>query len=148
MLSFIFRLILAVVVGVIVSGLFAGYLSPEGSVYILDVRYVAAFLIATICTALLCSCIGGKSCTRSSSSSSRSQAKDSSAPRENGTVKWFNVSKGFGFITRENGEDIFVHYRNIRGEGRRRLFDGQEVEFSVIDSDKGLQADDIEVLKS
>jgi CspA family cold shock protein len=63
-------------------------------------------------------------------------------------VKWFNVSKGFGFITRENGEDIFVHYRNIRGEGRRRLFDGQEVEFSVIDSDKGLQADDIEVLKS
>ncbi|WP_276576719.1 cold-shock protein [Endozoicomonas sp. 4G] len=63
--------------------------------------------------------------------------------RETGTVKWFNVSKGFGFITRDNGEDVFVHYRTIRGEGHRTLTEGQRVEFIVIEKDKGLQAEDV-----
>lgn len=63
--------------------------------------------------------------------------------RETGTVKWFNTSKGFGFISRDNGEDIFVHFRAIRGEGHRILIEGQRVEFSVIQRDKGLQAEDV-----
>lgn len=63
--------------------------------------------------------------------------------RETGTVKWFNVTKGFGFITRDNGEDVFVHYRAIRGEGHRILTEGQRVEFEVVDKDKGLQAEDV-----
>ena len=67
----------------------------------------------------------------------------SDANRETGTVKWFNVSKGFGFISRENGEDVFVHYRSIRGEGHRKLIEGQKVEFVVTEGDKGLQADDV-----
>jgi CspA family cold shock protein len=66
-----------------------------------------------------------------------------STHREYGQVKWFNASKGFGFITRENGEDIFVHFRSIRGDGHRVLKDGQRVEFSVSVGDKGLQADDV-----
>ena len=66
-------------------------------------------------------------------------------PREFGLVKWFNASKGFGFITRENGDDIFVHFRSIRGDGHRVLRDGQRVEFSVSMGDKGLQADDVAV---
>jgi CspA family cold shock protein len=66
------------------------------------------------------------------------------ATRERGTVKWFNVSKGFGFIVRENGEEIFVHFRSIRGEGRRGLRDGQSVTFIVAESDKGPQAEDVE----
>jgi len=65
------------------------------------------------------------------------------AERENGTVKWFNNAKGFGFITRESGEDIFVHYSSIRGEGFRSLREGQKVEFSTVDSEKGLQAQDV-----
>ena len=65
--------------------------------------------------------------------------------RESGEVKWFNASKGFGFITRENGEEIFVHFRAIRGEGRRVLRDGQKVEFAVTESKKGLQAEDVAV---
>ncbi len=69
-----------------------------------------------------------------------------SGPREAGEVKWFNSAKGYGFIIREDGEEIFVHYRSIRGEGRRSLFDGQQVEFSVSDGEKGLQADDVEAL--
>lgn len=63
--------------------------------------------------------------------------------RETGTVKWFNTSKGFGFISRDSGEDIFVHFRAIRGEGHRVLIEGQRVEFSVMQRDKGLQAEDV-----
>ena len=63
--------------------------------------------------------------------------------REAGTVKWFNTSKGFGFISRDSGDDIFVHFRAIRGEGHRVLVEGQRVEFSVAERDKGLQAEDV-----
>lgn len=58
-----------------------------------------------------------------------------------GTVKWFDSKKGFGFITREQGDkDIFVHYTSIEGEGFRSLKDGESVEFELIESEKGLQA--------
>ncbi|MEH6472856.1 MAG: cold-shock protein [Halopseudomonas sp.] len=63
--------------------------------------------------------------------------------RENGTVKWFNDAKGFGFIMREGGEDVFVHYRQIRGEGHRSLAEGQQVEYAVVTTPKGLQAEDV-----
>ncbi len=63
--------------------------------------------------------------------------------RERGTVKWFDSKKGFGFIVRDSGEEIFVHYRAIRGRGHRALKDGQPVRFRVITGDKGLQADDV-----
>jgi CspA family cold shock protein len=63
--------------------------------------------------------------------------------RDTGTVKWFNTSKGFGFISRDSGDDIFVHFRAIRGEGHRVLVEGQRVEFSVMNRDKGLQAEDV-----
>ena len=62
-----------------------------------------------------------------------------------GTVKWFNDSKGFGFITRDNGDDIFVHFRSIRGDGHRVLRDGQRVEFVISEGEKGLQAEDVAV---
>lgn len=68
--------------------------------------------------------------------------------REMGTVKWFNVSKGFGFITRENGEDVFVHFRNIRGRGHRSLTEGQKVRFNARESDKGLQAEDVSIVRA
>ncbi|MBM7059863.1 Major cold shock protein CspA [compost metagenome] len=65
------------------------------------------------------------------------------ADREIGTVKWFNDAKGYGFIQRESGADVFVHYRAIRGEGHRSLNEGERVEFSVIDGQKGPQAEDV-----
>ncbi len=65
------------------------------------------------------------------------------AGQERGTVKWFNAAKGFGFITRENGEDVFVHFRSIQGKGHRSLGEGQAVIFSVAEGDKGLQAVDV-----
>ena len=69
--------------------------------------------------------------------------RDNDDSRETGTVKWFNTSKGFGFIARDSGDDIFVHFRAIRGEGHRILVEGQRVEFSVMQRDKGLQAEDV-----
>ncbi len=65
------------------------------------------------------------------------------AEREKGKVKWFNNSKGFGFIERESGEDIFVHYSAIKSEGYRSLKEGQAVEFSVVSGAKGLQAEEV-----
>ena len=64
--------------------------------------------------------------------------------RANGTVKWFNNARGYGFITRgDDSADVFVHYRNIRGDGFRSLSEGQHVEFSIQEGEKGLQADDV-----
>ena len=67
--------------------------------------------------------------------------------REMGTVKWFDDAKGYGFISREQGEDVFVHFRSIRGEGYRSLAEGQMVEFAVTQGQKGLQADDVAVVE-
>ena len=59
---------------------------------------------------------------------------------EQGTVKWFNGAKGFGFIKRDNGEDVFVHYKAIVGEGYKTLSEGDKVQFEVQQGPKGLQA--------
>jgi len=79
------------------------------------------------------------------SASVASSASEGPDNREQGTVKWFNVTKGFGFITRDSGEDVFVHYRSVRGNGRRTLREGQRVLFMVVEGDKGLQAEDVSV---
>jgi CspA family cold shock protein len=60
-----------------------------------------------------------------------------------GTVKWFNDSKGFGFIEQENGPDVFVHFSAISGDGFKSLAEGQKVEFTVTDGQKGPQAEDV-----
>ncbi len=60
-----------------------------------------------------------------------------------GTVKWFNESKGFGFIEREGGPDVFVHFSAIKGDGFKTLTDGQKVEFTVTDGQKGPQAENV-----
>ena len=68
------------------------------------------------------------------------------ADRETGVVKWFNDAKGYGFIERPSGTDVFVHHSAIRGEGFRSLSDGQQVEFEVVQGQKGPQAQDVVAL--
>lgn len=63
--------------------------------------------------------------------------------REQGTVKWFNASKGYGFIQRQSGEDVFVHFSAIQAEGYKTLNEGQAVEFEVKRGPKGLQAENV-----
>ena len=66
--------------------------------------------------------------------------------KEQGTVKWFNPSKGYGFIGRDNGEDVFVHFSAIQSDGYRTLAEGQRVEFTVTDGEKGPQAENVTVV--
>lgn len=68
------------------------------------------------------------------------------ATREKGTVKWFNNDKGFGFIQREKGDDVFVHFKAINTDGYKSLSEGQFVEFTVTQGQKGLQAEDVKVI--
>ncbi len=122
------------------------------------ITLLAAFSAATVITSLLGSikapatATTAAGSTASNASTAKSKPAKSKPPskksnggkREEGDVKWFNVSKGFGFISRDSGEEIFVHFRSIRGEGRRSLRDGQRVSFVVADSDKGLQAEEVD----
>jgi CspA family cold shock protein len=67
--------------------------------------------------------------------------------RKEGTVKWFNSSKGYGFISQEGGEDVFVHFKSINSDGFRTLEEGQKVTFTVGEGQKGPQAQDVEIVK-
>ena len=66
--------------------------------------------------------------------------------RENGTVMWFNDEKGYGFITPESGADLFVHYRSIESAGFKSLSEGQKVTFVAVKGQKGMQADQVQVV--
>ncbi len=66
--------------------------------------------------------------------------------RVQGTVKWFNASKGYGFIARDGGDDVFVHYSAVQGDGFRTLEEGQRVEYNVENGPKGLQASNVTVI--
>lgn len=141
-MNFFYKMLTALIIAVLAS-LLTSIL--HGSPLV-DPIQLAVFFIATAATALLVSPHNGSLGT---AAAQENAAKPVSRPaaggkRESGKVKWFNASKGFGFIIRENGEEIFVHFRSIRGEGRRSLRDGQQVTFTVADSDKGPQAEDVE----
>lgn len=119
-----------------------------------DLVLFLAFSVATIVTALVVApparrAADSHGATQAASTSAAAPARrgpGESPAREQGTVKWFNVSKGFGFIVKDDGEEIFVHFRSIRGDGRQRLRDGQRVSFEVASSSKGPQAEDVEPL--
>ncbi len=140
----IISLVIAVVAYTLSSILFTGTVQLTGGAF--DLRLLLAFALATIATALV---------VRDSSAGAAPGKRPANDPdnapggaplqgeRESGQVKWFNVSKGFGFIIKDDGEEIFVHFRSIRGEGRRSLRDGQRVTFIVAESDKGPQAEDV-----
>lgn len=69
------------------------------------------------------------------------------AERKEGTVKWFNNSKGYGFITQQSGEDVFVHFQSIVGDGYKSLEENDKVEFAVTQGPKGLQASDVQIIR-
>lgn len=99
---------------------------------------VAVFLLLLVAT------VAVQALTPSSAVNMLAEIEDDD--REIGEVKWFNVNKGYGFITRDNGDDVFVHFRAIRGKGHRTLAEGQKVRYHVIENERGLQADDVTVI--
>jgi cold shock protein len=163
-MTFVFRIILALIVAV-VAAFIASKIGPEGSTF--DISLVVLIAIGTLITAFVSPLLGATAAPAAQAQKSvkteqrtekqkpqktrdteprDAEPRSVAGPRETGTVKWFNFNKGFGFITRENGEDIFVHFRSIRGKGRKSLPEGQRVEFVVTKGDKGLQAEDVEVI--
>jgi CspA family cold shock protein len=69
------------------------------------------------------------------------------AERKQGSVKWFNTTKGFGFISQKDGDDLFVHYKAITGEGYKSLQENDKVEFTVSQGPKGFQATDVKIIR-
>jgi len=119
-------------------------LGVNNYVGVLAVAFIAVFVSTTVASS------GSSTVTKSSASVSADDElydDDNAEGREVGTVKFFNVKEGWGFITRSDGDDVFVHFRNIRGRGHRSLNEGQQVTFSVGTTDKGLQAEDVAVMR-
>ena len=115
-----------------------------------DIPMLLACVIAALASAIAVSLPGLASSGKTEAGTAEpppartpASSREDDADREFGKVKWFNASKGFGFIIQEDGDEIFVHFRSIRGEGRRGLRDGQQVSFVVVDSQKGPQAEDV-----
>lgn len=149
-MTFLLRTVLALFVAVILSLVVSYLMYPTGVQFNLSLTVVLA--AGLVFVSLVSPLIGagpqpvaGKP-TPKPEKPRDSAPKPVAGPREQGTVKWFNFNKGFGFITRENGEDIFVHFRSVRGKGRKSLPEGQRVEFVVTKGEKGLQAEDVEVV--
>lgn len=110
--------------------------------------YIIAWLIFLAASAISSiAASGNKNGSTYSNNSDDSDDSDGPEGSESGSVKWFNVNKGFGFITTDAGEDVFVHFRSIRGHGRRSLRQGQLVRFDLSDGEKGKQADNVSVTK-
>lgn len=126
--------------------------------------FIVLFLLVFVASLIASLALGGRRRSRSSGTIIESDTEDG---RERGTVKWFNMKKGFGFITRDNDPsegshghnsdysngyqvsqgDVFVHFRSIRGNGYRTLAEGQRVKFYVVQGDKGPQAEDVSAIK-
>ncbi len=124
---------------------FSGVLAAISALSRMPVNPVTFYIPLIIVSLLVCGIILHALCNLHQLAAPSATSSESSldSDREAGTVKWFNVSKGFGFITRDSGDDIFVHYRAIRGEGHRILSEGQRVDFVVTEKEKGLQAEDV-----
>ncbi|UTW50123.1 cold shock domain-containing protein [Bacterioplanoides sp. SCSIO 12839] len=116
-------------------------LSFEGKTNLLATLAVAAFVISVVSAQLV---PARRRRYRGSGTIVENDVEDG---RERGVVKWFNVKKGFGFITWDDGEDVFVHFRSIRGQGHRSLTEGQRVKFTVVRGQKGPQAEDVSAVR-
>ncbi|WP_325101199.1 cold-shock protein [Marinomonas transparens] len=131
--AFIVSLIIALILPLLMAGVLKEEIATNYLVYF-------AFLLVSVYVGTMVSQI-------KSSGYDADSEEDEDDDREQGMVKWFNSSKGFGFLTMENGDDVFVHYRAIRGRGRRFLVEGQLVRFYVTEGEKGKQAENVSIVR-
>lgn len=145
-MSTLYRIILSAILAAIAAAILQSISDPDSNSIVNPIHFVI-ILIATALAAFISPTIKPPVSVPSSKSSGKPSGKSSNKKsRETGTVKWFNVSKGYGFVTRDSGEEIFVHFRSISGNGRKVLREGQKIEFSVVDGDKGPQAEDVDII--
>lgn len=145
------KLIICLVIATPLSALYHGTTQTGALAFALNATAAGAFIGTALLCVFICSLGGGQSAPaagqdRSKSGNTRPPKKRAATGgREAGTVKWFNGGKGFGFITRENGEEIFVHFRSVQKDSRR-LAPGLNVEFAVTEGAKGPEASDVTVV--
>jgi CspA family cold shock protein len=138
----LYRIILSAIIAAIAAATIQSVSDQNANTLVNPIHFVI-ILIATVLAAFISPTIKPSVSTPSNKSVGKSASRKG---REIGTVKWFNVSKGYGFVTRASGEEIFVHFRSISGNGRKVLREGQQIEFSVVDGDKGPQAEDVDIV--
>ena len=131
--TFIVILVIALIVPLLLAGVLKEEMGTNFLVYF-------GFVLVSVY-------VGAMVSQASSAGYDSESEEDEDDDREQGTVKWFNSSKGFGFLTMENGDDVFVHYRAIRGRGRRFLVEGQLVRFYVTEGEKGKQAENVSIIR-
>ncbi|GGN35354.1 MULTISPECIES: cold-shock protein [Marinomonas] len=131
--TFIVSLVIALIVPLLIAGVLQEEIGQHFLVYF-------GFILVSVYVGAMVSQVGSVGYDSESE-------EDEDDDREQGTVKWFNSSKGFGFLTMENGDDVFVHYRAIRGRGRRFLVEGQLVRFYVTEGEKGKQAENVSIIR-
>ena len=136
-----YRLLLCFVIALPISGVYHAWTMTETFGFIFDNCSALAFSV----TALLTMTLTHLQSTPMAGLTLPKRAQRASAGREIGSVKWFSGSKGFGFITRDNGEEIFVHFRSMQKDSKR-LSPGLDVEYAVVDGDKGPEAADVKVV--
>lgn len=138
-------LIVSFIIALVAPLLIAGVLQQDiGQNYLI---YFGFILVSVYVGAMVSRDIPGAASESSPHDQEDDFEEDEDDDREQGTVKWFNSSKGFGFLTMENGDDVFVHYRAIRGRGRRFLVEGQLVRFYVTEGEKGKQAENVSIIR-
>ncbi|ETI58374.1 cold-shock protein [Marinomonas profundimaris] len=131
--TFIVSLVIALIVPLLIAGVLKEEMGANFLIYF-------GFVLVSVY-------VGAMISNASSVGFDSESEEDEDDDREQGTVKWFNSSKGFGFLTMENGDDVFVHYRAIRGRGRRFLVEGQLVRFYVTEGEKGKQAENVSIIR-
>ncbi len=136
-----YRLLLCFIIALPASGIYYAWENSRSFGFEYDNYSALAFIITALVTMILTHLQSNPFARLSLPNLSRK----ADTKREVGNVKWFSGKKGFGFITRDNGEEIFVHFRSLQKDSKR-LSPGLEVEFVVIDGDKGLEAADVEVI--
>lgn len=136
-----YRLLLCFVIALPASGIYHAWTTTESFDFIFNncsaLAFSATALLTMILTHLQSNPLAGLTLPK--------RSRKAAAGREMGSVKWFSGSKGFGFITRDNGEEIFVHFRSLQKDSKR-LSPGLDVEYAVVDGDKGPEAADVKVI--
>lgn len=130
--------------GILLGVVLTHYIAP---MFNLNALMIALALLAIAIVLTLIRNFAKKSANRPKKAKPAKASKSAASSNQmQGTVKWFNYKKGFGFIEQENGEDVFVHHRSIIGTGRKSLREGQKVLMDIVDGDKGLQAENVSPL--
>lgn len=139
-MPFVISSIVALIASALFSGLAESFFSAQTMSFQLSIPQAIAGTLSAIAGL---SCYKLLTLRQAPPENGSNTSRNGSHGQLHGKVKWFNPKKGFGFITAENGDEVFVHYKSIEGDGRKILREGQSVRFVIVQSEKGPQAEKV-----